>query len=233
MKIVVNHLTRMQPGYVCVAGIDLKTGKHVRPVQGGTRLTTKVLASEGGAFEIAGIVDLGSVKPCGRPPEMEDISFLPSQSQLEARCTDDGFWGVLMTAAKPNLNAIFGPDLKPSGASSMAVDIGCGATSLGCLAPEEPPSVDVDGFGKVKIRLNDNGKELYLSVTDLRLYEGDQKTPRVDVISELDGRFQDGEDVILSLGLARAWMKPGDSQARHFLQVNNIHLRGDPTWQGG
>ena len=32
MKIVVNHLTRMQRGYICVAGINPDTGHHVRPI---------------------------------------------------------------------------------------------------------------------------------------------------------------------------------------------------------
>ena len=32
MRIVVNHLTRMQKGFMCVAGIDLDTRLHVRPV---------------------------------------------------------------------------------------------------------------------------------------------------------------------------------------------------------
>jgi hypothetical protein len=32
MQIVINHLTRMQRGFMCVAGVDLATGRHVRPV---------------------------------------------------------------------------------------------------------------------------------------------------------------------------------------------------------
>jgi len=32
MKIVVNHLTRMKKGYICVAGVMSGTTTHVRPV---------------------------------------------------------------------------------------------------------------------------------------------------------------------------------------------------------
>ena len=32
MKIVVSHLTRMQRGTVCVAGLDVDSGQHVRPI---------------------------------------------------------------------------------------------------------------------------------------------------------------------------------------------------------
>ena len=30
MRIVVNHLTRMQSGYICVAGIDVQDNQHIR-----------------------------------------------------------------------------------------------------------------------------------------------------------------------------------------------------------
>ena len=43
MKIVVTQLTRMMKGYFCVAGIDLETRAHVRPVLGGARLRTMLL----------------------------------------------------------------------------------------------------------------------------------------------------------------------------------------------
>ena len=42
MQVVINHLTRMNTGYMCVAGLDLKNGKHVRPVLGG-RLGVELL----------------------------------------------------------------------------------------------------------------------------------------------------------------------------------------------
>ena len=44
MKIVVNHLTRMQLGRICVAGVDMATGKHVRPLLRDVRLSTQRLA---------------------------------------------------------------------------------------------------------------------------------------------------------------------------------------------
>jgi hypothetical protein len=39
--------------------------------------------------------------------------------------------------------------------------------------------------------------------------------------------------VILSVGLTRPFRKWGDSEERHWLQVNNIHLEDDPLWQLG
>lgn len=77
MRIIVNHLTRMQPGYICVAGVDVSNGHHVRPVLRG-RLTTDLLASKGGPFDMAALVDLGTVECCGHAPEIEDHYFNPS-----------------------------------------------------------------------------------------------------------------------------------------------------------
>ena len=56
MRIIVNHLTRMQPGYICVAGVDVSSGQHVRPVLRG-RLTTDLLTLDGGPFDIASLVE--------------------------------------------------------------------------------------------------------------------------------------------------------------------------------
>jgi hypothetical protein len=35
MQLIINHLTRMQPGYFCTAGIEPSTGLHVRPIVSG------------------------------------------------------------------------------------------------------------------------------------------------------------------------------------------------------
>src|SRR5215210_1099974 len=59
MRILVDHLTRMQPGYFCAAGIDLESGRHVRPVLRRGRLTTDLLGTNGGPFDIGSVLDLG------------------------------------------------------------------------------------------------------------------------------------------------------------------------------
>ena len=51
MHLVITHLTRMQPGFICVAGIEPDTGKQIRPVLGRC-LTRDLLHVNGGAFEI-------------------------------------------------------------------------------------------------------------------------------------------------------------------------------------
>jgi hypothetical protein len=51
MQIVVNHLTRMQLGYICVAGVDVSSGQHIRPVLR-SRLNVDLLARNGGPFDL-------------------------------------------------------------------------------------------------------------------------------------------------------------------------------------
>lgn len=108
------------------------------------------------------------------------------------------------------------------------MDIGKGRASLGCIAPRGSPSLRVNHRGGVRISFPWLSPPMDLSVTDLRLCEKDHKTPRRTLISQLRKRLQAGTEVILSVGLTRPWRKEGDNVARHWLQVNNIHLEDDP-----
>jgi hypothetical protein len=47
----------------------------------------------------------------------------------------------------------------------------------------------------------------------------------------VEERLKSGVEAILSVGLTRPWQKRGDTAERHWLQVNNIHLKDDPLWQ--
>jgi hypothetical protein len=228
VKIVINHLTRMQPGYICVAGIDTDTRQHVRPVLAGRRLGRNLLLPSGGLFDIGSVVDLGAVRHIGAPPEVEDYVFDPGTARYRRVMNRDEFWTILRRCAQKKLTDIFGDDLTPRG-PGCTVDVGSGTASLGCLVPSAPPTIYIDGFDKVRASVADGACTVDLSVTDLRLFEGDQKTPRANAVDRTGRRIRAGVGVILSVGLARAWQKPGDAERRHWLQVNNIHLEDDPV----
>jgi hypothetical protein len=67
---------------VCVAGIDLETRQHVRPVTPKTDLITRdLLRSEGGPFGPGAYVDLGDVIPTPDAPEVEDHLFRTAGAQ--------------------------------------------------------------------------------------------------------------------------------------------------------
>lgn len=85
--------------------------------------------------------------------------------------------------------------------------------------------------GTVRLHFNDGAFDVRASVTDIRLYEADQKTPRTAVIDDIQRRINSGVGVILSVGVGYPWRKPDDMEERHWLQVNGIHLADNPVWQ--
>jgi hypothetical protein len=231
VKIVVNHLTRMQAGYICVAGINLANGQHVRPTMPG-RLPVSLLARNGGPFDMAAIVDLGTALYDGSRPEVDDYRFDPLRIQQVETVSGDTFWRYLQAAARPRLSQLFGADLRAHGRGCV-VAVGHGIASLGCLIPQERPLLAVDERGSVRMTLTDGVFSPNVSVTDIRLFQEDHQTPNLTLIEQVNQRMRDTSEIILSVGLGRQWQKPGDSEARHWLQVNNIHLRDQPIWQLG
>ncbi len=230
MQIVVNHLTRMNPGYICVAGLDLATNTHVRPVLAGSRLTVDLLKRKEGPFDIAVVVQLGATQPRGRPPETEDRIFDPAQLAAVKELAAERFWKILKSVSCKTLKEIFGNKLQPQ-SRGCAVDEGTGSASLGCLLPATPPEIFINSWGKVRAKINDGIFDVDLSLTDLRFYKDDQQTPLSKVVADVQRRIKKGVGVIVSVGLARAFLAKGDTARRHWLQVNNIHLEDNPAWQ--
>lgn len=229
MEIAVNHLTRMQPGYICVAGIDTQTGQHVRPVIYG-RLSAALLARYGGPFALGAVVALGSVHAEGHPPEVEDRRFEPKRARRLRTLDGAAFWRLLGDAAQPSLAAIFGPELRAVGRAS-ALPAGRGVASLGCLIPAAPPQLALDPTGKLRCTIEDGALTTNVSVTDLRLYEDDFTTPRRETVERVAARLAAGVPAILSVGLTRAFQKPEGGEPLHWLQVNNLYLEDEPLWQ--
>ncbi|HLJ81319.1 MAG TPA: hypothetical protein VKT52_07540, partial [Ktedonobacterales bacterium] len=228
---VVSHLTRMQSGYICVAGIEAATGKHIRPVLRG-RLTNSLLVRYGGPFDMAAVVELGTVRYDGRPPEVEDYAFEPVHAHHLQVAASADFWALLQRTAAPSLTTIFGPSLTAHGPGCVVAK-GEGSASLGCLVPASRPHLYVNDAGKVRMAVTDGQFHANLSVSDLRLYEPDQQAPARATIAAIAQRIQAGVDVLLSVGLGRPYRAASDDVERHWLQVNNIHLADDPVWQLG
>lgn len=229
MRIIVNHLTRMATGYICVAGVNPATGEHVRPTTHG-RLSRRMLRTEGGPFDIAAIVDIGDAIPDGIAPEVEDHYCEPSRARFISTVTPDNYWSLLDTVARPTLADIFGPELQRSG-NTCSTARGTGLASLGCLKLASRPVLTRDDYGKLRMRLSDGRITASVPVTDIRLVADDHKTIRDDVASDLKRRMECGVPVILSVGLSRPYARSGDSEERHWLQVNGIHLEDNPVWQ--
>jgi hypothetical protein len=220
----------MQPGYFCVAGVDVDTLRHIRPVLRRGRLTTDLLRPNGGPFDVGSVVYLGSTISAGHPPELEDRRFDSARARWLFDDDPADFWDTLHRVAQKSLEEIFGPALELWDESGT-VDVGEGRASLGCLRPEKQPWLYVDHRGTVRLVLDYLMPSVDLSVNDLRLYEGDGRTPRRDLVASVEKRLKSGVEVILSVGLTRPFQKWGDTEERHWLQVNNIHLEDNPLWQ--
>jgi hypothetical protein len=104
---------------------------------------------------------------------------------------------------------------------------GAGTASLGCLIPATGPQLWVNPWGKIRLIVDDTEGRYDLSVTDLRLHDPEDNTPKLDAVTALQKRLKGANRSVLSMGLTKSWTKPGDSHARHWLQVNGIHMEDD------
>jgi hypothetical protein len=231
MKIVVNHLTRMQEGYMCVAGIDLDTGLHVRPVLD-RQMRIDMLSVHGGPFDIARIVDLGETRFVGKVPEIEDRWFEADSARHVGDMPAGEFWTLLENSAQQKLGAIFGPELELVGSTCAVVETR-GLRSLGCYwASAGRLHVD-EKYGRKRIRFSwQAGEHLFnVPVTDIRLYDHDHITPCHAKIEWFNGRIDEQSPNLVSVGLSRPYRKQTDDPPRHWLQINNLHPRHEPCWK--
>ncbi len=198
-----------------------------RPSKGGCH--APCCAPSGGPFDIAGLVDLGEVIPEGVAPEVEDHFFYHWQARNLDTLTPSDFWALLQSSAHTTFGEIFGSDLEATG-HTCSIATGKGIASLGCLAPASQPHLSLE-YGNLRMRVSDGVQDVSLPVTDLRLYEDDHKTVRMRIVADLNLRLLSGVHALLCVGLSRPFQKDDDSEPRHWLQVNSIHLEDNPIWQ--
>lgn len=239
MRIVINHLTRMSPDLICAAGIDLNTGRHVRPLQN-RRLRYRDTASNGGSYDIGAILEFERTRPRHHPPEVEDHEYMLHNLVPQGRLSAEEFWTVLSASAKERLQDIFGSELRRIG-DSCATERGTGIASLGCVWPSQIIGFSVrrfrEAFGdrdSIRIELLIGRHRFVFPVNDLRLYRLDDQlvnwVVNQPMLNSVSSRIQRNVPVILSVGLSRPWQRSLDDAPRHWLQVNNVHLADDPLW---
>ncbi len=221
----------MRPGTVCVAGVELEARRYVRPVLWhGVR--RKMVERPGAPFNMACLVDIGDVQPRGRAPAVEDARFRRRNAKRIGVIPAPDFWKMLKGMARTSLTEIFGPELLHT-RSSYSTGRSQGRASLGTLDPGgiHGPEIDLVKRNesikpRIVLEVSDGELACRLPVTDLRLWEPDQLAPRTEVVADVARRIAAGTKVLLSVGLTRP-MKNN----RCWLQVNNIHLEDNPTWQ--
>lgn len=228
----------MKKGYICVAGVDVETRAHVRPVLAGAQqLSTALVARNGGPFDMACKVDLGPIKHVGSAPETEDYRFDPQAARHIAHVPPVEFSALLRDIAETKLSRLFGPELKARGPRSAGVDLARGTASLGCLIPQGRPRLylhaRVDKPDQVRMTVSDGDLDLDLGVTDIRLYGDDHVTPAAATVKQVAQRIAKGEGIVLSVGLTGPFSTSSNYAPVHWLQVNNINLEADSSWRLG
>ena len=190
---MVNHLTRIQQGYICGAGIDTQVGGHVRPGLVG-RLYTKLLARNGGPFDIAYIVGLGPTKSVGSPPEVEDYRFSSGKVTQVGVASPDEFWSLLKRSARRRLSVIFGPDLISLGPDSGGVLVRKGMASLRCLVPAGRPVLYLrprpGKSDQIRMGVSDGMYHLDLSVGLTRPFASSADLPAVHWLQVNNTHFE-------------------------------------------
>jgi hypothetical protein len=232
VRIIVNHLTRMAPGFICVAGISVETNVHVRPVCARARLPMRWTSAQGGVFGIGNVIDLGPVRDRSAPPEIEDREFREHHLRLVDRLSPDAFWDLMHEHHSTRLQRILGPELKLVG-HACTTDLGTGRASLGVITPDRIERLYSGGrSGGVRLAFDVGRAHLDLSVSDLRFYAMDDASATWAVdrnwLESVAHALANGIPTILSVGLTRPFRRDGSDSARHWLQVNNIHLADDP-----
>jgi hypothetical protein len=224
----------MRSPRICVAGIELESSTHLRPVTGPEKPLTRALLTEArGPFEVGALVELGDLDPQPSPPETEDHLFVPEDAERVRTLPDDEYLELIDRMCHESLEEAFGSALQRHG-WKYAVDAHLGERSLACVRAQHAPSLEVDDrYGKLQLRFNDPEKPAYLTVTDLRFVEPDHQTLREDLIDDVQSRLLRGTPVRIMFGLARAFTAAGDDTQRHWLQVNGLCLEDRPVGLAG
>jgi hypothetical protein len=229
MQLVFNHITRMRAPRICIAGIEPGSHRHVRPTTPRTDLIKRVLLREElGPIAMGALVDIGPVTPEPSPPESEDHAFRTANVEYVRDLGDQEFLDLLEKVQDEDIQTAFGPELESVG-HGYAVDAGSGERSLAVVRACEPPTLIVDGYGKLRLHVRDLDPAPNLSVADVRFYEADHKKIRKEVVTDVNDRIEDGVGLFLMFGLPHATQMPWDDRERHWLQLNGLVLDDRPA----
>jgi hypothetical protein len=180
---------------------------------------------------------LGSPRHAPVPPHVEDHIFVPARARVDRPAAAHEFWRLLEEVQCMSLREIFGAALQDVGRGRWGTLPGQGLASLGLLRPNRPPELYLtssrDGKPQVRMRLSDGEIDADASVTDLRLFGDDHATPEAAHIRAMAQWIADSRGVVLGVGLTRQFRGADHCEPRHWLQVNNIHRKEDPTWSLG
>ena len=182
----------------------------------------------GGTLGLGARIDFGEMIPDPTPPEVEDQIFESDRIRFVNFMKPDDYLSLIDDVCLDVLGQVFGPELERDGNTYSVAEDG-GAASLGCVRVSKAsrPEVLVNDYGRVKFRMETADGRCTVAVTDIRFFELDQNTPKLDVVEFVQRRLKRRVPLRLMVGLSHPWSADGENR-RHWLQVNGICLEDAP-----
>ena len=229
-SIIVTDLTRFSnPDILCLAGVDRRDGRCIRPVPYLTPTTCRALRLAPGA------VLVGSFVPAldAQGPHQEDYWY--TGLRVAGTCTPLEFRAALRQGLFPSVGQGFEINLPrrqkhvPLGHSvrRSIITIAVAPARIALVAnPDKPEQVKVhfvDGAGR---------NFTAISFTDLAFHSQAAERRAGNGMTALNAQIQSQHEVLLRVGLSRDYAAP-DGRRGYWLQVNGLYAFPDfPTGIG-
>ncbi len=220
MRLIVTDLTRFHnQDIVCIAGIDPKTGRCIRPLP---YLKVSRCIREN---ILPGAILSGTFSGAQPPlPHVEDRDY--SELKYFGHCDVEEYERILLNSKSQSVKHGFGVEMEHGQKLFMADHVP--AKSIITIAVE-PGSIsflwDQYNTDRIKTIFTDqSGREFrYLSVTDLCLCEyAEQKAGEERAIKELNDFLGRQNNILLRVGLTRRYKSP-DGRDGYWIQVNGLY----------
>ncbi len=225
VTILVTDLTVMREGRLCLAGVDMRSMRDVRPTRGASGLTRDDLKVAGGEIRPGCVLefepDANGIRL--RRPHHEDVRFNPSSARVLFRMHPQRVHDFLMDIARPRLRDIFGAGLRRNWAVPDELE-----RSLGTLACSRV-IVRENNWGRLRVDIRTRGGD---AVTDLPfndslvrsyLESADGAYTSRKRLREVNRALNLGGYPIARVGLSRPFDPGGGENLRCWLQVNAIY----------
>ena len=218
-QVLITEVTRMTGGIVCVAGLDVATGKMVRPLQPDGSNWDEATWVKPGYFLVGNIVGLtptATAAPAHFPHATED--FRCAHVTPLAVATDTQLYRACVETADTDIDPLFDNQVVTG---KYVVD-GTQCRSLGCVLVDADALRLTVPYDKVQVSWQDPSHGWHnLPVTELAI-----RTPDADIgLGLLRSRLLHVTgDVALRVGLGRGWEGKDGSfdPKRCYLQLNGL-----------
>jgi hypothetical protein len=228
MELLITDLTYMRNG-VCIAGININTGKNIRPVLKFEHIQQQYVEDK-------------SIVPCAivkfntyqrediKKPHIEDVIFVPEDTKLIRFATQKEWENYLDQNSVNSLQEAFNNCIVGNKAVPPLSDCG----SLAILKAQDIKvsffDSDPDAVLPFKCRISFHccGSYYHLPVTDLQFIDYcierlDRGDSRQIIKADIEKVVNESQYIYLRIGLTRPFRKSVDADELCYMQINGIY----------